>query len=112
MIEFKPQIKDNLVIYTSHENNVQTGRVTLTLDTATRSTLHLVEADSEETAEGLIRSALTAAANRNIFVCDYIAENYKEVARRLGFTDNKDKLYGEIPFLLSGCCGCQHNKMS
>lgn len=112
MIEFKPQIKDNLVIYNSFENDIQTGRVTLTLDTATRSTLHLVEADNEETAEGLIRSALTAAANRNSFACDYIADNYREVAERLGFTDNNGKLYGEIPFLLSGCCGCQHNKMS
>ncbi len=112
MIEFKPQIKDNLVIYSSYENDKQTGRVTLTLDTATRSTLHLVEADNDETAEGLIRSALTAAANRNIFACDYIAENYKEIAKRLGFTDNKGKLYGEIPFLLGGCCGCKYNQMS
>ncbi len=112
MIEFKPQIKNNLIIYTSHENDKQTGRVTLTLDTATRSTLHLIEADNEETAEGLIRSALTAAGNRNSFACDYIADNYKDVAVRLGFAEKNGKLYGEIPFLLSGCCGCKHNKMS
>lgn len=112
MIEFKPDIKDNLVIYRSYENDEMTGRVTLTLDTATRSTLHLVEANNDETAEGLIRSALTAAANRNIFACDYKAESYKNIAVRLGFEDKNGSLYGEIPFLLSGCCGCNHNKMS
>lgn len=112
MIEFKPDIKDNVVVYRSYENDEMTGRVTLTIDTATRSTLHLVEADNDETAEGLIRSALTAAANRNVFSCDYKAENYKNIALRLGFEDRKGSLYGEIPFLLSGCCGCSYNKMS
>ena len=112
MIEFKPAIKDNIVIYTAHEDGVQTGRVTLTLDSATRSTLHLVEAINNETAEGLIRSALTAAANRNGFACNYIAENFTDIAKMLGFAEKNGVLYGEIPFLLSGCCGCTHNKMS
>ncbi len=112
MIEFKPDIKDNLVIYKSYENEKNTGRVTLTLDSATHSTIHLIEADNEETAEGLIRSALTAAANRNRFVCYYLAEGFKNVAKCLGFTDKNGVLYGEIPFLISGCCNCQHKQMS
>ena len=40
------------------------------------------------------------------------AESYKNIAVRLGFEDKNGSLYGEIPFLLSGCCGCNHNKMS
>ncbi len=112
MIEFKPDINDNIIIYRSFEEGKQTGRVTLTLDSSTHCTLRLIEADNDETAEGLIRSALTAAANRNSFACNYITAEFSSVARALGFSDRENVLYGEIPFLLSGCCGCKHNKMS
>ncbi|MBQ8026954.1 MAG: hypothetical protein IJ261_02435 [Clostridia bacterium] len=112
MIEFKPEIKDNIVVYRSYENGDQTGRVTLTLDTATHCTLRLIEASDPETAEGLIRSALTAAANRNSFACVYMSADFTDIAKNLGFTELNGSLYGEIPFLLSGCCGCNCNQMS
>lgn len=112
MIEFKPDINDNVIIYRSFEDFKQTGSVTLTLDSSTHCSLRMIEADNSETAEGLIRSALTAAANRNSFACSYLTADFADVARALGFTDKDGVLYGEIPFLLSGCCGCNHNKMS
>ncbi len=111
MIEFKPDIKDNIVIYNAFENGKETGRITLVFE-KTRSEIKFIEADNDETAEGLIRSALTAAANRNVFSCVYEPQEFKTIALNLGFADNNGKLYGEIPFLLSGCCGCQHNKLS
>lgn len=106
MIEFKPEISGNTVIYLSYEDGECTGKVMLTLDSSTHSTLHSVTAVNEEIAEGLIRSALTAAANRNIFSVNYSASDFTDIADRLGFKDRNGALYGEIPFLLSGCCGC------
>ncbi len=110
MIEFKPNIKDNIIIYNAFEDGRETGRITLTFE-KTASKLKLIEACDDETAEGLIRSALTAAGNRNVFSCIYEPQAFASVALRLGFAENKGRLYGEIPFLLSGCCGCEHNKM-
>ena len=110
MIEFKPEINGKTVNYSSYENNENTGCVNLTLDSSTHSTLQAIKAINDETAEGLIRSALTAAANRNIFSCNYLSLEFAEVAIRLGFVERNGVLYGEIPFLLSGCCGCNHNK--
>ncbi len=112
MIEFKPEINDNQVVYRSFEDGKQTGCVTLIIDSPTHCSLRLIEAVNDETAEGLIRSALTAAANRNVFACKYIPSEFDVIARALGFSDKEGVLYGEIPFLLSGCCSCNHNKMS
>lgn len=112
MIEFKPEINGNIIKYHSFEDSRQTGSVELVLDSPTHCTLNSIQAENTETAEGLIRSALTAAANRSSFACNYVTSAFSDVARALGFSDKGDVLYGEIPFLLSGCCGCKHNKMS
>ena len=112
MIEFKPDIKGNTVNYVSFENGESTGSVSLTLDSPTHSTLQTIDAVNDETAEGLIRSALTAAANRNIFSVNYLPSAFVNIAVNLGFSERNGTLYGEIPFLLSGCYGCSHNKMS
>ncbi|MBQ5824075.1 MAG: hypothetical protein IIW48_04640 [Clostridia bacterium] len=109
MIEFKPEINDNIVVYRSYEDAQQTGSVMLTLDTPTRCSLRALEAVNDETAEGLIRSALTAAANRNSYACDYLPDAFIGVAKALGFVEKDNLLYGEIPFLLAGCCGCKFN---
>lgn len=107
MVEFKPDIKDNIVIYNAFENGRQTGKATLTIN-KNRCYLNFIEAIDNETAEGLIRSALNAAANRDAYVCEYLADSFVSVATLLGFKGNDGKLYGEIPFLLSGCCGCEN----
>ncbi len=112
MIEFKPDINGTTVKYLSFENGKSTGNVMLTLDAPTHSTLQSIEAVNDETAEGLIRSALTAAANRNIYSVNYLPSVFTNIAVNLGFSERNGILYGEIPFLLSGCCGCSHNKMS
>lgn len=109
MIEFKPDINGTTINYSSYENDVNTGCVSLTLDTLTHSTLRSIEADNDETAEGLIRSALTAAGNRNIYSCNYLPSEFNNIAVRLGFSERNGVLYGEIPFLLSGCCSCCHS---
>ena len=62
-----------------------------------------------ETQEGLIRSALNYAGNRNAYVAYYCAPQAQNVALLLGFLKQGDKLYGEIPFLLAGSC-CKDKK--
>ena len=105
MIEFKPNINGEIVVYNAFENGEETGKVLLTLD-KTHSCLKNIKAINDETAEGLIRSALHAAANRNAYTCVYEPDEFKSVALVLGFTEKDGKLTGEIPFLLTGCCGC------
>lgn len=60
-----------------------------------------------ETQEGLIRSSLNFGANRNVYIAYYSAGEAVDVAKALGFTQDGDKLSGEIPFLLTGHC-CKH----
>lgn len=105
MIEFKPDIKDNLIVYRAYESGEMTGRVTVTYKN-THADLILIEANDDETAEGLIRSSLSAAANRDAYTCCYEPQLFRNVAFRLGFTEKDGRLCGEIPFLLAGCCGC------
>ncbi len=109
MIEFKPDIKDNIVVYNAFEDNRNTGRVLLTVE-KTKAVLVNIQAVDDETAEGLIRSALNAAANRDGYSCVYQPEEFRNVAAMLGFRNENGILVGEIPFLLTGsCCGCSKN---
>lgn len=105
MIEFKPDINGDIVVYRAYEGGEATGRVTLTYK-KTHSDLKFIEAKDDDTAEGLIRSALSAAANRGAYTCCYEPAEYSNVAKRLGFAEKDGRLCGEIPFLLAGCCGC------
>lgn len=105
MIEFKPDINGDIIIYRAYENGEMTGRATLTYK-KNHADLKFIEAKDDDTAEGLIRSTLSAAANRDAYTCCYEPQVFRNVALRLGFTEKDSKLCGEIPFLLSGCCGC------
>lgn len=60
--------------------------------------------DDAETYEGLMRSALNYCGNRNAYTAYYSCEKALNVAKTLGFEQQGDKLYGEIPFLLQGNC--------
>lgn len=63
-----------------------------------------VEAEDDEIAEGLIRSALNYCANRGTYIAHYLAPDFGRVAEMLGFADDNGKLSGEIPELLKGSC--------
>ncbi|HBL41019.1 MAG TPA: hypothetical protein DDY98_05390 [Ruminococcaceae bacterium] len=109
MIEFKPNIVDETVQYQAVENSEAVGRITLTFH-QTESAVKFIEATDDETAEGLIRSALNAAANRGAYTCTYEPTEFVSVAVLLGFETKNGKLSGEIPFLLAGhCCKTQQN---
>ncbi len=104
MIEFRPDITDGEVSYAAFESGENVGSARLTFS-GTRCELMSVGAEDEETAEGLIRACLNAAGNRGAYSCLYKADAFSGVARSLGFEDSPQGLYGEIPFVLAGCCG-------
>ncbi|MBQ7549277.1 MAG: hypothetical protein IJT03_06190 [Clostridia bacterium] len=63
-----------------------------------------VEAEDDEIAEGLIRSALNYCANRGTYIAHYLAPGFGRVAEMLGFADDDGTPSGEIPELLRGSC--------
>lgn len=60
--------------------------------------------DDAELVEGLIRSALHFASNRNAYMAFCNENKYKSVLDLLGFEYNEGNYYGDIPTLLSGSC--------
>lgn len=56
-------------------------------------------------AEGLVRSALHFAANRNAYCAVCTVSGFDCVLQGMGFQKNENGYTGEIPFLLQGSCG-------
>lgn len=63
-----------------------------------------VEAEDDEIAEGLIRSALNYCANRGTYIAHYLAADFGHIAEMLGFAAEGGAPTGEIPELLKGSC--------
>lgn len=59
-------------------------------------------------AEGLLRSALHFAGNRNAYTAVCRESAFRETLLLLGFTEEDGVFTGEIPILLLGSC-CKHN---
>lgn len=71
----------------------------------TMEILDVVTESDDETVEGFIRSSLNYGANRGVYIAYYKAASGINVAKTLGFKENKDNiLEGEIPELLAGRC--------
>lgn len=54
--------------------------------------------------EGLLRSALNFAGNRNVYIARCTEEEICDVLMLLGFTKKADTYEGDIPTLLAGSC--------
>lgn len=116
MLRFKPKTNDQLgekykddsdaLGYIAYDDNeTDCGRVVFYIDGySMRIACVDVPDGDEETQEGLIRSALNYAGNRNAYIAYYEAQEACKVALLLGFEKNRDKLCGEIPELLKGHC--------
>ena len=71
----------------------------------TMEIIDVVTESDDETVEGFIRSSLNYGANRGVYIAYYKAVSGVNVAKTLGFKENKDNiLEGEIPELLAGSC--------
>ncbi|MGN0561957.1 MAG: hypothetical protein ACI4K6_04050 [Candidatus Fimenecus sp.] len=60
-------------------------------------------------AEGLLRSALHFAGNRNAYTAVCRESAFRETLLLLGFAEHDGVFTGEIPTLLLGSC-CKHNR--
>ena len=106
MLTFKPTPLAAEMAYTAYdEQGAVCGQIVFALRGYTVEILSLQVADGDpETQEGLLRSALHYAGNRNAYVAVYLADTATDVAKNLGFAMQGDRLYGEIPELLQGRC--------
>lgn len=91
--------------YVAEENGVSSGKCMVTVDgqTCAISGLSVLNEDALLT-EGLLRSALHFAGNRNAYTAVCREEKYRAVLLLLGFTEQDGVFTGEIPTLLLGSC--------
>ena len=64
-----------------------------------------ITADDAEVGEGLVRAALSFAANRGVYMAVCTAKDAEAVTARLPFEKRGGVLGNDIPTLLTGCCG-------
>ena len=118
MIKFVPVTSDKLsdgfasdscllgyIGYDLSADGRKCGECVFRLNGYTMEILSVEAEGDDETAEGLIRSALNYGANRLAYIAYYKAEKHVSVAELLGFEkDNNCVLSGDIPTLLQGSC--------
>ncbi len=119
MIEFKPLLNDasvksafgeNAVAYIAADSDYEAARCVFTVD-GMNTHIHELKApcDAPLTIEGLVRSALTYAANRDSFTAYVAAQSVSkacaEVLMSLKFELEGDYYTVDIPdVFIGGCC--------
>lgn len=87
------------------DGGAECGFSVFRLNGYTMEILDVMTESDDETVEGFIRSSLNYGANRGAYIAYYKAESGIDVAKTLGFKNNKENiLEGEIPELLAGSC--------
>lgn len=118
MIKFSPVANDKLPEPFCNDNSLngylgfdmssggaECGFSVFRLNGYTMEIIDVVSESDDETVEGFIRSSLNYGANRGAYIAYYKATSGVNVAKMLGFKENKEKiLEGEIPELLAGSC--------
>lgn len=105
MLEFKPfDIDGELHGYRAEENGVEIGNCIFSVGGLFADVLS-VEADDPLTAEGLVRSALNFAANRNAYMARADVNRVSaEPFKTLGFEEENGFYVSDIPSALTGSC--------
>ncbi len=119
MIEFKPLLNDaavksdfgeNAVAYIAADSDYETARCVFTVD-GMSTRIHELKAPCDDplTVEGLVRSALTYAANRDSFTAYIAAKSVNnecaKVLTSLKFELEGDYYTVDIPdVFIGGCC--------
>lgn len=107
MIRFVPLEKENCVEVNAFDGDKAIGSTQFTVDGFNMYFI-TVECDDDVIVEGLARSAMNYAANRNAYIANIKKELSAPAFIRLGFA-GEEVLSVEIPeALMSGCSGC-HN---
>lgn len=91
--------------YVALEADKQIGACLVQLEgyTCTVSAVH-AENNDPLVIEGLLRSALHFAGNRNAYIARCAEEKIRDVLMLLGFAKKADAYEGDIPTLLAGSC--------
>lgn len=106
MIKFLPFEIDGAVGIRAVENDTDIGFCTFEINDFDMTFL-TVECDNDIVTEGIARSAMNYAANRNAYIAKISKEISSPAFTRLGFSGN-ELLCVEIPEALTSGCSCGH----
>ena len=91
--------------YVAEENGVSCGKCMVEIDGQSCEISHLTVANDDPLfTEGLLRSALHFAGNRNAYMAVCRENAYHDVLLLLGFSEQDGIFCGDIPTLLMGSC--------
>lgn len=90
--------------YIALENDINKGCILFEIDGYYVELLAISSVEDNLLIEGLIRSALNFAGNRNAYVAKCKLIQNKDVLTLLGFKEENGTYTGEIPELLKGTC--------
>ena len=104
MIRFIPFERDGATVITALDGDNAIGSCTFTID-GYFMIFDSVDCGDDIITEGLARSAMNYAANRNAYIAKISSDISSAAFVRLGFSGN-DVLSVEIPEALAGGCNC------
>lgn len=107
MIRFVPLKKENCVEVTAYEGEKAVGTAHFTVDGFNMSFIS-VDCSDDIIVEGLARSSMNYAANRNAYIALLPKSLNAPAFKRLGF-EGDDVLSVEIPEALMTGCSCGHS---
>ena len=91
--------------YVAEENGISCGKCMVEIDGQSCEISHLTVSDNDALLiEGLLRSALHFAGNRNAYTAVCRETAYSDVLLLLGFSQQDGVFRGDIPTLLMGSC--------
>lgn len=90
--------------YVAYESEEIKGNTLVEVDGYYATILSITNSEDKLVVEGLIRSALNFAGNRNCYIAKCSIEEVSDVLTLLGFENNNVVYSGEIPELLKGSC--------
>ena len=90
--------------YIALENDLNKGSILFEIDGYYVEILSISSVDDKLLIEGLIRSALNFAGNRNAYIAKSKLTKNKDVLMLLDFKEENGTYTGEIPELLKGSC--------
>ncbi len=106
MIKFIPYENEDVFGMRAFENDIELGYCTFSVNGFDMN-FEEVDCNDDIITEGLARSAMNFAANRNAYIAKIKAEHVCPAFERLGFTKKSD-LSVEIPEALTTGCTCSH----
>lgn len=106
MIRFVPCEKENSVEFTAYDSDALVGKAEFCIDGFNMNFIS-INCSDDVIIEGLARSAMNYAANRNAYIASVPKELFSSAFEKLGFSGN-EVLSVEIPEALMTGCSCKN----